>query len=297
MPSFFRNDSRTRTAYILITVALVLNAVIFVLKYYSGLASNSISMKASAWLTLSTSVSSIIILIGFWLHSNFQKEVTNDKYDKHYLFDKGGVESIGIIVITIMIALVGTYYLLESIIGIGNFEYAMFTVFSFKIFLLSSISKELYAQVLFFYGRKINSKSLVSMGNFHRYDIISSFFISTIAFLHSLPWWLDGAYGLIIAFLLLLNAYLMFDGSVKKLLGTALPQDILPMIYSLSKQKCPELLSLYGAKMKSLGEYKEVSFFIAFPNEMTVEDARSAAKEIENELKNSYSIDAKAIIQ
>jgi divalent metal cation (Fe/Co/Zn/Cd) transporter len=58
------NLNKRRLAYIEGVVSIIINTLLFVLKYWAGIVSGSIALVADAWHTLSDSLSSIIVIAG-----------------------------------------------------------------------------------------------------------------------------------------------------------------------------------------------------------------------------------------
>jgi len=48
-------------------LSVFLNTFLFFLKYWVGMASGSVAMMADAWHTLSDTLTSVVVLVGFWI--------------------------------------------------------------------------------------------------------------------------------------------------------------------------------------------------------------------------------------
>lgn len=68
-------QNKRRLAYVEGVVSIILNTLLFVLKYWAGIVSGSIALIADAWHTLSDSLSSIIVIVGTKLSG--KKQVKN----------------------------------------------------------------------------------------------------------------------------------------------------------------------------------------------------------------------------
>lgn len=62
-------------------VSVVLNLLLFVLKYYAGIVSASVALIADAWHTLSDSLTSVVVILGIKLSAK--------KPDKEHPFGHG----------------------------------------------------------------------------------------------------------------------------------------------------------------------------------------------------------------
>ena len=72
-------------------VSVVLNLLLFVLKYYAGIVSASVALIADAWHTLSDSLTSLVVIFGIRMSSR--------KPDKEHPFGHGRWEQISAIII------------------------------------------------------------------------------------------------------------------------------------------------------------------------------------------------------
>ena len=92
-------DQHSKLGYREGLVSVILNLLLFVLKYYAGIASASLALIADAWHTLSDSLTSLVVILGIKLSSK--------KPDKEHPFGHGRWEQISALIIAILLALVG----------------------------------------------------------------------------------------------------------------------------------------------------------------------------------------------
>ena len=74
-------DQHSKLGYREGLVSVILNLLLFVLKYYAGIASASLALIADAWHTLSDSLTSLVVILGIKLSSK--------KPDKEHPFGHG----------------------------------------------------------------------------------------------------------------------------------------------------------------------------------------------------------------
>ncbi|KPL21098.1 MAG: hypothetical protein AMS23_09860, partial [Bacteroides sp. SM1_62] len=65
-------------------ISILVNVLLFGLKYWAGIASGSVAIIADAWHTLSDSITSIIVVISVWISSR--------PADKEHPFGHGRAE-------------------------------------------------------------------------------------------------------------------------------------------------------------------------------------------------------------
>ena len=88
-------------------VSVVLNLLLFLLKYYAGVVSFSVALVADAWHTLSDSLTSLVVIFGIRMSSR--------KPDKEHPFGHGRWEQISAIIIALLLSVVGLEFVKDSI--------------------------------------------------------------------------------------------------------------------------------------------------------------------------------------
>lgn len=102
-------DANSKLGYREGIVSVILNLLLFVLKYYAGMVSASVALIADAWHTLSDSLTSIVVIFGIKMSSR--------KPDKEHPFGHGRWEQISAIIIAILLAVVGFEFIRDSLIS------------------------------------------------------------------------------------------------------------------------------------------------------------------------------------
>jgi cation diffusion facilitator family transporter len=98
---------KTSIGYLEGTISIILNTLLFGLKYWVGIKTFSIAIIADAWHTLSDSLTSLVVIIGF--------KVSSKPADKKHPFGHGRAEIISSVIIGTMLAIVGFNFLIASI--------------------------------------------------------------------------------------------------------------------------------------------------------------------------------------
>ena len=99
-------------------LSILLNILLFILKYWAGVVTGSIAILADAWHTLSDSFTSIIVLIGVKL----SKRPANEEHP----FGFGRAELIASIIISVLLFVVGFNFIIESFVKLSNHEITKF---------------------------------------------------------------------------------------------------------------------------------------------------------------------------
>ena len=118
-------------AYVAVWMSIIVNVIIFLIKLWIGIKSNSVAMMADAWHSMSDSFTSIVILIGLWLSAR--------PADERHPFGHGRAESVGCVVVATLLAVVGFNFLEEAVVKLrtgGSAEFSMMAIMIFAFTIL-----------------------------------------------------------------------------------------------------------------------------------------------------------------
>ncbi len=277
-------NNNERLAYTEGWLSIIVNTLLFILKYWAGIVTGSVAIIADAWHTLSDSVTSIIVIVG--------AKASNKPPDDEHPFGHGRAEIIGSIIIGVLLAVVGFDFILESIERLQGGESTQFGTIALVVTILSILMKEAMAQYAFWAARKTGSKSLKADGWHHRSDAFSSVVILIGIFLGPYFWWMDGVMGIIIAILLFIGTYQILKDAISTLLGNDVNPELIQQIKSISKACCDKDLNLHHFHLHHYGNHQELTFHIKLDRKMTLEDSHEIASQIEQKIKENLNITA-----
>ncbi len=263
-------------------LSIVVNVVLFALKYWVGMLTGSVAIIADAWHSLSDSVTSIIVIIG--------AKVSAKPADKEHPFGHGRTEIIGSIIIGVLLAVVAFDFVLESIDKLQNHESTEFGMWAIGVMILSILLKEGMAQYAFWAARKTDSKSLKADGWHHRSDSFSSVIVLLGILFGSSYWWIDGAMGLAIAAMLFYGTYEIMKDAISTLLGEEVTEELKDNIKALAAECCDQNLNLHHFHLHHYGNHQEITFHIKLDGQMTLEEAHEVATKLENMIREKYKL-------
>ncbi|MCK4890583.1 MAG: cation transporter, partial [Candidatus Aminicenantes bacterium] len=160
---------REKLGYLEGFVSIIINILLFILKYWAGIVSGSIALIADAWHTLSDSISSLILIAGVKLSSR--------KPDKKHTFGHGRWEQISAVFIGFLLAVVAYEFLKGSIEKFFSGESANFGLIAIVVTIISVLVKEGLAQFAFRLWRITGNIALKADGWHHRTDAFSSLLV------------------------------------------------------------------------------------------------------------------------
>ena len=277
-------DQHSKLGYREGLVSVILNLLLFVLKYYAGIASASLALIADAWHTLSDSLTSLVVILGIKLSSK--------KPDKEHPFGHGRWEQISALIIAILVALVGVEFMKDAIAKLRGHEAADFGWLAYLATVASIVLKEGLARYAFYIARKTGNAAVKADGWHHRSDALSSLMVLAGLFLSPYFWWIDSVLGMLISFMLFYAAYGIIREAVNKILGEEPSEEVIGKVEQIVKAEMGNVAYPHHYHIHHYGDHIEFTFHIKVPGEETVEEAHRKATLIEMQIKTELKIDA-----
>ncbi len=263
-------------------ISVVLNTLLFGVKFWFGRASGSVSMVADAWHTLSDTLTSVVVIVGFFIMAR--------PADKEHPFGHARAEGISAIVIGVLLGVVGGSFLLDSVRRLINFQAASFSVAAIVVFAVSILLKEALAQFAFWAGRKISSRAVTADGWHHRSDAIASALIVVGALVGRSVWWMDGALGIAVSLLILWTAIDIVRGSASPLLGESVDQVTEARVADAIRAEYPAVQDVHHLHVHRYGRNVELTVHVRLPARMTVEAAHGISQRMETRIAGELGI-------
>ncbi len=275
--------TRQKLGYLEGWTSIVLNTLLFGVKYWAGSRIASVSMVADAWHTLSDTLTSVVVLVGFWIMAK--------PADDRHPFGHARAENIAAIVIGVLLAVVGALFGWESIRRLLERQAVAFSLFAILVFLASALLKEGLAQFAFWAGRKAGSQAVVADGWHHRSDAIASALIVAGAVLGRRLWWIDGALGIGVSLLIIWAAVDIVRGTSSLLLGEAPSEELNSAILDSVHKECPQVENVHHLHLHRYGHNLELTLHIRLPPTMTVGQSHEISHRIEERLRAELKLE------
>ncbi len=195
-------------------IGIIINFILFVIKFSVGMLVGSIAISADAFNNLSDAASSIITIIGF--------KMSNKPADAEHPFGHGRIEYLSALLVAFMVMLVGVQFVKSSIERIMNPQVITFELIPFILLLVSIGFKIWLSTFNRFIGNTINSSALKAAATDALGDVFTSSTV-VISFLlakfTSLP--IDGYIGIFVALAILYAGFGLVRETLNPLLGEA----------------------------------------------------------------------------
>jgi len=277
-------ERRTHIGYLEGTISIILNTLLFALKYWVGIKTFSIAIIADAWHTLSDSLTSVVVIIGF--------KVSSKPADKKHPYGHGRAEIISSVIIGTLLTVVGVNFLIASIQRFINHQSVSYGNLAVIIFIISVIVKEGMAQFSIRSGKIINSQSLIADGWHHRSDALVSLMILVGIFIGEYFWWIDSIMGGVVSLIIFYTTYSILKVSVSTLIGEEPSEDFKAEIRKIVNNSVSCDVKLHHLHSHKYGDNKELTFHIRLPADMRLEDTHRITEEIEKKIKDEMNIEA-----
>jgi len=276
-------EYKTHIGYLEGTISIILNTLLFALKYWVGIETFSIAIIADAWHTLSDSLTSLVVIIGF--------KISSKPADEKHPFGHGRAEIISSVIIGTLLAMVGVNFLIASIQRFINHQFASYGNLAIIIFIISVIVKEGLAQFSIRAGKRINSQSLIADGWHHRSDALVSLMILVGIFIGEYFWWVDSIMGIVVSLVIFYTTYSILKVSVSTLIGEEPSKDFETEIRKIVNNSLSRDVKLHHFHSHKYGDNKELTFHIRLPADMRLEDAHGITEEVEKKIREKMNIE------
>ncbi|MCK9438091.1 cation diffusion facilitator family transporter [Proteiniphilum saccharofermentans] len=273
---------KTRAGYLEGIISVIVNSILFILKFWAGVITGSIALTADAWHTLSDSLSSIIVIVAVKLSSK--------KPDTEHPFGHGRWEQIAALFIAFLLGIIAFDFFKDSFTQFKNQKSTEFGTIAIVVTIISIIVKEALAQYAFYIGRKTENVSIKADGWHHRTDALSSVVVLVGILFAKQFWWVDSVLGAIISIMLFYATYQIAKEAINKLLGEKPSSELIEKIKNSIKQYDLENIQLHHFHIHNYVGHQELTFHIKLRNDLSIEEGHRIATEIENTIEEKFGI-------
>ncbi len=272
-------EVRANYGYLEGWVSILVNIVLFVIKFTLGMISASIALIADAFHTLSDMITSVVIVISF--------KITKKPSDFEHPFGHQRVEAISTIVIATLLSVTGLELCKSAVDRILHPIDIISNWWIIGAIFLTAIIKEMLSQFAWNLGDKINSENLKADFWHHRSDVFATLLVLAAFILgrfQILPH-LDGYIGIGVALLIMYTGFDVAKGSVNHLLGSAPEPEYLQKVLNLATSH-PEVTNAHDIILHQYGGNKILSLHIEISDKLSLDRAHQIAEKIEEEIRN-----------
>jgi cation diffusion facilitator family transporter len=277
-------NDKNRYGYIEGFSSIVVNLLLFGLKYWAGIVSGSLALIADAWHTLSDSASSIIVVGSVRMASK--------KADRKHPFGHGRYQEIAPVFIAFLLGIIAWEFLTDAVEKFRQQETTLFGPLAIVVTSLSVLLKEGLAQYAYWAYRKTGMETLRADGWHHRSDALSSLIVLIGILFGNKFWWMDAVLAGLISLLLFYAVYEIVSSSISKLLGEQPDKELINRVRKLIQEVSEDEIHPHHFHLHRYGDHQELTFHIKLRNSLDIATGHRIANEIEMRLRNELGIEA-----
>lgn len=259
---------------------LVANLAVTVMKVVVGSLTNSSSVLADGFHSLSDSASNIVGIVGI--------SIAAKPKDKTHPYGHTKFEMLSSLFIGIMMAFIALKIIVEAILQIKNPETLNMTTVSFIILIITLIINIIVAKYEYSVGKKNNSYILISDSLHTRSDVYVSIgvLITLVCIKLGFPVIVDKLVSFVVGIFILHGAYEIFKSTIKILVDSAVIDEntIREVVVEFSEIK-------YIKNIRSRGCESDIyiDMDIMVEPDMTVEKSHELSHNIENTMREKIN--------
>ncbi len=265
-------------------ISVVVNTLLFVLKYWAGVTSGSVAIIADAWHTLSDSLSSIIVIVS--------ARISSKPADKDHPFGHGRFEIIATILIAVLLFIVAWSFCTDAFEKFRDKQTPHYGTVAIVVTVISVLVKEGLATYAFMMAKRHNSSTLRADGWHHRSDAISSLVILIGIFLARKIWWIDSLLAFIVALLIAQVAFSLLKEAINTFLGEEASSELKERINTIVYEIAGEQSDTHHFHYHNYQGHAEVTFHMRFPGSMKIEQTHILVDAVEKRIREELDVEA-----
>lgn len=264
-------------------ISIILNCLLTLIKFISGVISKSSAMISDSVHSLSDVLSTFVVIIGV--------KISNKKADSDHPYGHERIECVSAIILSGMLFLVGALIGINGIKNVTNSSnLVMPGVLALIASIISIISKEAMYQYTIRVSKKINSAALKADAWHHRSDALSSIG-SFIGILGSRLGFkvFDPLASVIISLCIIKVSIDIFKDAIDKMVDKSCDKEVIDKVISII-EKNESVKNIDDIKTRQFGNKAYVDVEISVDENLLLKDAHKVAEEIHDSVENEINI-------
>ncbi|HRR96177.1 MAG TPA: cation diffusion facilitator family transporter [Candidatus Ratteibacteria bacterium] len=257
-------------------ISIGINLILFGIKYWAGIVSGSIAVKADAFHTLSDVITSVLVIVGFFF--------ALQPPDKKHPFGHGRSEKVATIVMATLLCVIGYEFFISSLNQFLHPAEIQFRVLFVVVFFISILLKEFLYFVSLIMYEESGYEALKADAWHHRSDSLASLIVILgLFFFKAGLVKLDGILGMLIALLIVYTGLVLILEVGSFLLGEAPSPDLEERI-----QKIVKNIGGQGIHHIHIHDYAgklEITLHVRMNPNVSLEQVHKKATSIEQAIK------------
>ena len=264
-------------------ISIILNCLLTLIKFISGVISKSSAMISDSVHSLSDVLSTFVVIIGV--------KISNKKADSDHPYGHETIECVSAIILSGMLFIIGALIGINGIKNVTNSSnLVMPGVLALIASIISIISKEAMYQYTIRVSKKINSAALKADAWHHRSDALSSIG-SFIGILGSRLGFkiFDPLASVIISLCIIKVSIDIFKDAIDKMVDKSCDKEVIDKVISVI-EKNESVKNIDDIKTRQFGNKAYVDVEISVDENLLLKDAHKVAEEIHDSVENEINI-------
>lgn len=279
--------TREKQIYRVTIIGSIVNLLLLVFKFVSGIIGHSSAMIADAVHSLSDFITDIIVIL-FVRISGKPQDVDHD-------YGHGKYETLASIIIGVLLIVVGGGILIDGISKTCSYfngtPLEVPNWWALSAALISIILKEGLFRYTVIFGRRLDSSALIANAWHHRSDAYTS--VAALigiggAMLLGQRWAvLDPIAAMIVSIFIIRSAWSLMKPGIDELLEKSLPADEKDRISNII-QSTPGVMAMHRLRTRRIGSHRAIEVHIKMPGHITLDSAHDCASLVERRLRDEF---------
>lgn len=264
-------------------ISIILNCLLTLIKFISGVISKSSAMISDSVHSLSDVLSTFVVIIGV--------KISNKKADSDHPYGHERIECVSAIILSGMLFIIGALIGINGIKNVTNSSNLVIPgVLALIASIISIISKEAMYQYTIRVSKKINSAALKADAWHHRSDALSSIG-SFIGILGSRLGFkiFDPLASVIISLCIIKVSIDIFKDAIDKMVDKSCDKEVIDKVISVI-EKNESVKNIDDIKTRQFGNKAYVDVEISVDENLLLKDAHKVAEEIHDSVENEINI-------
>lgn len=277
------NNQDKKIAYRVSFVSIIINILLTIIKFISGIISSSHAMISDSIHSLSDVLSTFVVIIGV--------KISSKEADESHPYGHERLECVAALILSIMLFITGIIVGYIGIIKIINNEEVKIPG---KLALVAAVISILIKEAMYWYtikaSKKINSGALKADAWHHRSDALSSVG-SYIGILGSRLGFkvLDSVASVIICLFIFKVSVDIFKDSVDKMIDKSCDKETINKIIEIVERKS-DIKNMDDIKTRKFANKAYIDIEISVDSNMLLKDAHEVAEKLHDEIEEKLPI-------
>lgn len=264
-------------------IGILINLIIFIFKFFSGMMINSIAIIADSFNNLADSISNLTVILGI--------QFAQKPADADHPFGHERIEYLASLIISMLMVFTGVQFFASSFSEIQHPSELNFNRWVILILITTIIIKYFLYKYYQVSAKKNKSQPLKALAIDKRNDIlVTSFAVLSIGIAYFFGVNVDGFAGMGISLFIVYSGVMMAKETISKLLGEAVDQTKADEIQSFVSNY-ENILGSHDLIVHTYGPKRTMAtLHVDMPNTLLLEEAHNIIDKIERDIKKELEI-------